>query len=68
MIKALILEEDRRKQNSRSDWQIPIRPDHGNKILDDSIRNTYPGYTLYGRLKNLAELRGLEIGIRNSIQ
>ncbi len=67
LMKALVMEEERRKKEGRSDWQIPMRPDHGNKILDDSLRNTYPGYTLYGRLKNLAELRGLEVGIRSSL-
>ena len=46
---------------------IPVRPDHGAKILDDFKNTYYPGYSLYGRLKNLAEIRGMEAGIRKSI-
>jgi mannonate dehydratase len=65
VMKELILEEERRKNSGRKDWQIPLRPDHGNQMLGDVGRKFYPGYSLYGRMKNLAELRGLEIGIRN---
>jgi mannonate dehydratase len=67
VMKTIILEEERRKKEGRKDWQIPLRPDHGNKMLGDLNRNFYPGYSLYGRMKNLAELRGLEIGIRRSL-
>jgi mannonate dehydratase len=64
IMQILILEEENRKKMGRADWQIPIRPDHGNLMLDDIGRDYYPGYSLYGRLKNIAELRGLEVGIR----
>jgi mannonate dehydratase len=68
VMKVLILEEEKRKKEGRKDSQIPMRPDHGNLMLGDIGRKFYPGYSLYGRLKSLAELRGLEIGIRRSLQ
>jgi mannonate dehydratase len=67
VMKAVIIEQQKRREQGRSDVAIPMRPDHGHKILDDYNYNTYPGYSVIGRLKGLAELRGLEIGIKRSL-
>ncbi len=60
IISALLAEESRRKAEGRPDAQIPMRPDHGQDIVDDLGRaGAQPGYPLIGRLKGLAELRGV---------
>lgn len=59
LIAAILREENRRAANGRADLSIPFRPDHGQDILDDLSRNAQPGYPAIGRLKGLAELRGI---------
>jgi mannonate dehydratase len=59
VILALLAEESRRRSAGRVDCQIPMRPDHGHEILSDLGRGTVPGYPLIGRLRGLAELRGV---------
>jgi mannonate dehydratase len=60
ILKAVYEEQKRRAAEGRTDVQIPMRPDHGHALLNDAERPTYPGYTAIGRLKALAELRGIE--------
>jgi mannonate dehydratase len=59
VIAAVLNEEARRRAEGRSDAEIPMRPDHGQDILDDLGRRGQPGYPRIGRLKGLAELRGI---------
>ena len=59
VLAALLAEEKRRRAEGRSDAEIPMRPDHGQEILDDLKRGAQPGYPAIGRLKGLAELRGV---------
>lgn len=60
VVAALMREEARRKDGGEPDWQIPMRPDHGHAIVDDIGKKVNPGYSCIGRLKGLAELRGIQ--------
>ncbi|SFC39918.1 mannonate dehydratase [Tropicimonas isoalkanivorans] len=66
LVKAALAEEARRKAAGRADSSIPFRPDHGQDILDDQKRQAQPGYPAIGRLKGLAELRGIVAAVSHT--
>jgi mannonate dehydratase len=66
VIAAVLTEERRRKTEGRKDWEIPMRPDHGQDILDDLGRRSQPGYPTIGRMKGLAELRGVMTALEHA--
>jgi mannonate dehydratase len=59
VVTSLLREQGRRHATGDAGWRIPFRPDHGHELLDDARRKTHPGYPLIGRLRGLAELRGV---------
>jgi mannonate dehydratase len=64
LISAILREEARRAAEGRADAILPMRPDHGQELADDLGRGGQPGYPLIGRLRGLAELRGVERALR----
>jgi mannonate dehydratase len=66
VVRTLLDEQDRRRAEGRADWQIPLRPDHGHTMMDDLGKpaGITPGYSCIGRMRGLAELRGLMLGLR----
>lgn len=73
VMKTLVLEQQRRMDEGRTNRRLPFRPDHGRLTVADKLleekkgQAVYPGYSLFGRLRAMAELRGLEVGIRRSL-
>jgi mannonate dehydratase len=68
VMRSLLLEQKRRAGEGRTDRRMPMRPDHGHLMIPDLQREgIYPGYSLFGRMRGLAELRGLELGIIRSL-
>jgi mannonate dehydratase len=65
LVRALLAEQGKRRAAGRPDWRLPMRPDHGLVLLDDLKKPppVTPGYTCLGRMKSLAELRGLQLGM-----
>ena len=59
VVAALLEEQARRRDAGAPTWRLPFRPDHGHELLGDAARKTHPGYPLIGRMKGLAELRGV---------
>ena len=68
LINSILKEENRRRNQGREDWSIPFRPDHGQNILDDLQRYSKPGYPAIGRLKGLAELRGISTALSKQFE
>src|SRR3954453_9923270 len=59
VVDVLLQEQKKRRDAGRADWRLPFRPDHGHELLDDIGKGSFPGYSAIGRLKGLAEIRGV---------
>ena len=59
VVRALLEEQKRRRDGGDPHWRLPFRPDHGHEMLDDVGKATHPGYPLIGRMRGLAEIRGV---------
>jgi mannonate dehydratase len=68
VIRVLLDEQDRRYAEGRPDWRLPFRPDHGHTMMDDLSKppTPNPGYSCIGRMRGLAEIRGVMHGLRYS--
>ncbi len=68
VLRVLLDEQDRRRATGRTDWQMPLRPDHGHVMMQDLDHYVplTPGYSAIGRMRGLAELRGVMHGLRAS--
>lgn len=63
VVEALLNEQARRRAAGDENWRLPFRPDHGHELLDDIGKGSFPGYSAIGRLKGLAEIRGVMIAV-----
>ncbi len=70
VVKATLIEMQKRKAAGRTDWQLAYRPDHGHVMLDDLAKPApaNPGYPCIGRMRGLAEIRGLQMGIARALE
>jgi mannonate dehydratase len=63
VVKTVLEEQKRRLDAGQAEWRVPFRPDHGHELLDDIGKKSFPGYSAIGRLKGLAEIRGVMTAI-----